>query len=148
PVLRNNNVYNPDGNNYYRITAGEGDISLDPRFASLQYGNFHIQPDSPCRDAGWNDAPGIGSTDIDGQPRILPMDGTVDIGADESDGTLWTATPQVIRVDGAKGSDINDGSNWALAKKTVQAAIDEATFLGAEVWVKAGTYRERIGLKP
>ncbi len=44
------------------------------------------------------------------------------------------------------GNDANDGSTWALAKQTVQAALDAAPS-GGQVWVAAGTYVERITLK-
>lgn len=149
PTLRNNNVYNPAGYNYSGLSTGTGDISADPLFAGAGYGNYHIQPSSPCRNAGWNAAPGICTVDIDGQDRILPADGAVDIGADESDGTNWPApVPLIVRVDGTNGSDANDGSDWTLAKKTIQSAIDLATAVGGEVWVKAGIYNERITLKP
>lgn len=48
------------------------------------------------------------------------------------------------------GNDAHDGLSWETAKRTVQAAINSATpniAGGAQVWVKAGTYNERITLK-
>jgi len=146
PVLRNNDFYNPAGFEYAGLSAGTGDMSADPRLVSPQYGNYHIQPDSPCIGAGWNGASGLGTTDIDGQPRIQPTGGTVDIGTDESDGTLWTVTPMIVRIDKVNGDDANDGSNWASAKKTIQAGIDAASLAGGEVWVKAGVYTEQLTL--
>jgi len=44
------------------------------------------------------------------------------------------------------GDDANDGSSWALAKRTVQGALDIANS-GQEIWVAAGTYEECILLK-
>jgi hypothetical protein len=41
------------------------------------------------------------------------------------------------------GNDANDGLSWALAKKTVQAAVNAAN-QGDEIWVAAGTYPEHI----
>lgn len=147
-VLRNNCVYGNTQLDYSGIAPGVGDISADPLFAGSFHGNYHIQPDSPCRDAGWNEAPGLTGFDIDSQVRIEPPGGTVDIGADESDGTLWPAGPYaVVRVK-PDGDDRNDGSTWDLAKRTVQAAIDRASLLGGEVWVAAGVYKERIGIWP
>jgi hypothetical protein len=49
----------------------------------------------------------------------------------------------VIRVS-TTGNDANDGSSWALAKRTIQAAIN--TTQTGQVWVKAGRYNERIML--
>src|SRR3989304_2906804 len=46
----------------------------------------------------------------------------------------------------ASGDDVNDGSSWAAAKRTVQAGLNAAVD-GDQVWVAAGTYVERITLK-
>jgi len=145
PTLRNNCVYGNTKYDYSGISPGTGDISADPVLADLAYGNMHIQPGSPCMDTGWNEAPELPATDIDGQPRI--QGGTVDIGADESDGTTWTPGPYVIVRVSPSGNDGNDGSSWADAKNTVQAGIEAASLLGGEVWVKAGTYSEKIALR-
>jgi hypothetical protein len=125
-----------------------GIITLDPKIAGAAYGNSHIQPDSPCRNAGTDGVLQTGWVDIDGQALI--QDGHTDIGADKSDGTIWTDTPsRVVRVS-LEGDDLNDGSSWSQTKRTVQAGIDaahSASPSGGEVWVKAGTYQERITLK-
>jgi parallel beta-helix repeat protein len=148
PTLWNNCVYNPDGYNYSGLSPGTGDISADPELADSRYGNLHIQPDSPCRDAGDNSAVQPGWKDMDGQDRIQPAGGTVDIGADESDGTTWPTGPYVIVRVSPDGNDANDGSSWALAKRSVQAGMDAASEEGGEVWVASGTYNERIVLRP
>ena len=122
--MRNNCVYNPDGANYSGLSAGMGDIQVDPKLVAVRYGQLHIQPDSPCVDAGYDAAVQLEWVDMDGQPRI--QGAHVDIGADESDGTAWTFAPTVVRVS-ATGNDANDGSSWALAKKTVQAGINAAS---------------------
>lgn len=129
-------VTNPPGTN--------GNISEDPKLAGLAYGNVHIQPDSPCGDAGQDSVVQAGWMDIDGQARI--QGSHVDIGADESDGTLWPAGPYTIVRVSTAGNDVNNGSSWAAAKRTVQAGITAAASLGGEVWVHAGTYPERIRL--
>lgn len=49
-----------------------------------------------------------------------------------------------------QGNDANNGLSWATAKRTVQAGINAAapsTAGGAQVWVKAGVYNERINLR-
>jgi len=148
PTFRNNCVYGNAAFNFEIIadpTGTDGNISVDPRLADSAYGNMHIQADSPCVDAGDN-AYMNGDSDIDGQPRIQPAGGMIDIGADESDDTVWPAGPYaIVRVSG-DGDDEHDGSSWPLAKRTVQSALDAAAAVGGEVWVQAGTYCERITL--
>jgi len=60
---------------------GTGNIDVDPLFADLLSRDPHLTWNSPCRDAGNNDAPGITSEDFEGDPRI--HDTGVDMGADE-----------------------------------------------------------------
>jgi parallel beta-helix repeat protein len=149
PVLRNNCVYGNPGGNYLWMTdptGTHGNISEDPKLAGLSYANLHIQPDSPCRNAGDPGAVQAGWLDMDGQD--LPLDGQVDIGADESDGTAWSAGPYTIVRVSLAGNDANNGSSWALAKRTVQAALDAAEASGGEVWVREGVYTELIRLRP
>lgn len=55
---------------------GTGNIDSDPLFASNVYADFHLQYQSPCRDAGT--AVGAPSTDFEDDARTNP-----DIGADE-----------------------------------------------------------------
>lgn len=144
-VLANNCVYNAKGEDYDGIPVGATDIQVDPELVAVQYGQVHIQPDSPCRDAGDDGVVQAGCVDADGQARIQ---GThVDIGADESDGTVWQFIPTVVRVS-PTGDDSDDGSAWNTAKLTVQTALNAAGERGGEVWVAAGTYGERIVLPP
>ena len=123
----------------------DGNISVDPKFVSPAYGNWHIQPQSPCVDAGDDAMAEPGTLDIDGEERN--QGGSVDIGADESDGTVWQAGPQVIVRVSSDGDDANDGSSWQQAKRTIQAGIDSVADRYGDVWVKAGVYRERIALR-
>ena len=77
--------------------GGEGNIADDPLFAYSDPDsyNFHLDPLSPCVDAGDNAEVGAGETDIDGDARIAGDH--VDIGADEvvcddvSNSVDWTA---------------------------------------------------------
>ncbi len=56
-----------------------------------------------------------------------------------------SATAKVIYVS-PTGNDLNDGSSWARAKRTVTAALDIAASRD-EIWVRFGVYNERITLK-
>ena len=81
------NLYN---NDYAVLAYDDGDnlvprgnISQDP----LLTGSFHLQAGSPCIDAGENSAPGIPTTDFEGDSRTLDGNGdgssVADMGADE-----------------------------------------------------------------
>ena len=153
--LRNNCVYsnpipNPDPNNkdYVSCSAGTEDISADPKLAT-DY--IHLQPDSPCIDAGKNDALSIYPTDVDLQPRFVKVtasDTRIDIGADESTGSPVNLSRRIVRVT-TQGNDNNDGSAWdsAHAMKSVRSAVDALLATGGEVWVAAGMYdQEHIAL--
>ncbi|HPF40247.1 MAG TPA: thrombospondin type 3 repeat-containing protein [Phycisphaerae bacterium] len=151
PTFQHNCWY---GDRIYRISGAldpvgsNGNFAADPGLAGGVYGKVHIQPDSPCVNAGLNDLLQPEWTDCDAQDRIQDM--VVDIGADESDGTIWSETPdRIIRVT-TQGNDSNDGSTWALAKLTVQAGVEAAAANGAgggEVWVAAGIYGNPVTMR-
>jgi hypothetical protein len=61
-------------------SSGAGNFTFDPILANPNGGDFHLQTDSPCVNAGNNAYVGD-ATDLDGNPRIVG--GTVDIGAYE-----------------------------------------------------------------
>ena len=80
PKYRNNDVFgNKRG---LAVNAyGIGNFAADPQFASLHYGDLHIQRDSPCIDRGNDAVVPPGDVDLDGKARI--MGAGVDIGAYE-----------------------------------------------------------------
>jgi hypothetical protein len=59
---------------------GNGNFTNSPFFVDLAGGNFRLQSDSPCIDAG-NNGYVTTVTDLDGNPRV--SDGIVDVGAYE-----------------------------------------------------------------
>jgi parallel beta-helix repeat protein len=126
-------------------TGLNGNISGDPMLVSATYGDAHIQPASPCRDAGNPATPKADWLDMDGQARV--QGGRVDIGADETDGVPRSFTPLVVRVS-PTGNDANDGATWATAKRSIQAAAGAVKLAGGEVWAKAGVYTENVTLYP
>ena len=81
PTWKNNLVYGGT-TKYMGIpdqTGTNGNISANPKLLSA--GNFHEQTGSPATNAGDNSAPGLPTSDFDGNPRV--QQGTVDIGAYE-----------------------------------------------------------------
>jgi hypothetical protein len=73
-------------NYYYCCTiplpaVGNSNITNDPVFVNFAAGNFRLQTNSPCIDAG-SGSPG--SIDLDGRPRIVG--GRIDVGAYEFQG--------------------------------------------------------------
>ena len=90
--------------------------NIDPQFIDKDANDFHLLPNSPCINAGDNNAVNW-SFDIDGQPRV--MVGVVDIGADEYD--------RVGNITKSK------------CYFNIQDAIDDASS-GDEIVVYPGTY--------
>jgi hypothetical protein len=62
------------------LPSGPGNITNAPLFVDQAGGNYHLQTNSPCINAG-NNAAVASLTDLDGNPRI--RGGTVDMGAYE-----------------------------------------------------------------
>jgi hypothetical protein len=65
--------------------AGTGNINIPPDFAGV--GDYHLNPGSPCLDAGSNSAAGIPAYDLDRNKRLIDADGNgfarVDMGVYE-----------------------------------------------------------------
>ncbi len=101
----------------------------DPLFVGS--GDYHLTASSPCINTGDNDAPGLPTTDKDGNPRI--MGGTVDMGAYEYQTTAYVN----------KDDDTCGGKSPCYM--TIQEAID-ASSDGTLIRIVAGNYEENITL--
>jgi predicted outer membrane repeat protein len=90
---------------------------LDPKLVAPSSGDFHLQPTSPCIDAGWI-LPNrwwnafLPTTDFEGDKRIIDGDGVggtrSDIGADEYVPTLAELRDLLLRMQG--NGDIDEAT--------------------------------------
>ena len=128
-----------DSSFQYSCTApdpgGSNNVVADPQFVDSGAGDYRLASESPCINAG-NNAYVAGTNDLDGNLRIVNV--AADMGAYEDQRYLdwYVAT---------NGNDMAAGTNWATAKRTIQAALDGAN-AGDAVWVGPGTYQERLTL--
>lgn len=90
-------------NNVYGNTYGDGpgpyDIVANPMFVNMGSGDYHLQPGSPCIDAGYIPTGGLPPFDMDQQGRIF--NSKVDIGADEYWGSAMSIPDAKRCADGA-----------------------------------------------
>ncbi|MXN92380.1 T9SS sorting signal type C domain-containing protein [Flavobacterium sp. Sd200] len=144
-------IYNISGSSagiFYSIVQGVSadannhnlDGSLDPMFADAANGNYALHPYSPAANTGSNDYYAAGltpdlnavTTDISGNARFY-NNGTIDMGAYE-----LQETP-VVNIRYVKEGGMGNGYTWQNASGNLQAMIN-ASVVGNEVWVAAGTY--------
>ena len=110
--------------------SGSHDITKDPEFINPSQGNFRLQTNSPCINAG--DNPYVfTSTDLDGRPRVVG--GTVDLGAYEFQGpgigefTAWLqqyGLPTGGSADStdSDGDGMNNYQEWVAGTNPTNAA--------------------------
>jgi hypothetical protein len=98
PTLDYNDVWNNRVRNYdlpAHVVSGTHSIAAHPRLVNPAQGECHLRSDSPCINAGDpSGVPPAPPVDIDGDAR--PLDGRVDIGADEFAG-FWLAFLPLLR---------------------------------------------------
>ncbi len=110
-----------------------GTVAYPGLFADITNDDYHLTPviTNVAINAGHNGSIPEGiTTDLDGNARI--KDGTVDLGAYE----LTVHLPANFYVDNAQNGD---GTSWANAFQTLQAAISAAEN-GDSIFVKKGVY--------
>jgi hypothetical protein len=90
-----------------------GNITSEPQFANWTNADFHLQPASPCINAG-NNSYVFGTVDADGRPRVISD--TVDIGAYEFQNAFSVWLQQYgLPTDGSANYVDSDGdglNNW------------------------------------
>jgi len=100
------------------LTWGLNNIDADPLMADAGGDDFHLTYNSPCRDAGANNAPGVTSVDFEGDPRIVSS--TIDMGADEFyyhlyyTGRIIPGNTITIKAIGLPGFGVRLGTHNAL----------------------------------
>jgi hypothetical protein len=113
-----NDVWNNEGGDYVGLpdqNGIQGNISVDPFFSNADANDYHLQPTSPCINAGDpNYLAEPGETDMDGQSRVV--DARIDMGADEV--AMFELTVLVV---GAGTVDPNSGSYFAGTVVTLTA---------------------------
>jgi len=120
-----NDVWNNGANYAGIIVAGPNDISVDPLLVSPAAGDFHLQPTSPCVNAGTN----LG----------YPYIGTApDMGAYESNVNI----KYYVRTDGLD-SNTGLGNSPLAAFRTIQHSVDMAV-AGDVVEIQEGVYNEQV----
>ena len=116
---------------YSRVPAsvfGEGNISGDPLFEDENHEVYKLTLNSPCINAGTNQAWMVGAGDLSGSPRVAQN--KVDMGAYE------LVLKYYVAINGGHKSPF---TWWKTAATNIRAAID-AAIPTAEVIVSNGTY--------
>ena len=109
---------------------GEGNIDADPLFIDPESGNFHLQPGSPCLDAGVESEVYV---DIDGDLR--PLNGNWDIGVDEvrRTGVVFYVTPQFYNLSSSVGGQL--GTEVLTVVNVGSEELLFSVYPGSESWV-------------
>lgn len=134
------------------LNWGEGNIDADPCFVDADNNDFHLLPDSPCIDAGDNEAvPPEITTDLDGNPRFVDDPNTVDTGngippiVDMGAFETWIAAPPepplMVEIDikpGIYPNAINLGSHGLIPVAILSSDEFDATTVDPDTVELAG----------
>ena len=118
------------------FNGGAHDIQVDPQFVDAITNDYHLQPGSPCIDAGDPES----NYDLEPQPN----GNRINMGAY---GNTHLAAPSdqslgnIIYVD-VNNDNIGDGSQ-SNPYNSIQQAVDNS-IPGDDIWVAAGTYYENV----
>ncbi|MGA2248573.1 MAG: choice-of-anchor Q domain-containing protein [Verrucomicrobiota bacterium] len=131
-------------------TNGVGNIAINPIFANPAAGDFHLQSNSPCINAGAN-AYVAGGVDLDGNPRIVG--GTVDMGAYEfqqpvlplADAILADYTNTVIGLQLNFSGIVTRGAAGATFWDFGDGTIVSNQLTIAHAWTNGGRYLVTFG---
>ena len=125
--------------------GGVGNITNDPRFVNAAAGDYHLQSNSPCLNAGTNQNWMIGATDIAGNPR-LDAGGRVDMGAYEYQGmSIWPSmtAPSLLDVGSDSAVELgvkfrSDVDGTIAGIRFYKAAANTGAHIG-NLWTSDGT---------
>ena len=164
PILTDNCVFDNTESAYQSISAGSGDIDLDPLFVDHPGGNYHLSEDSPCIDTGDDSVVQPSDLDMDLQARQFDVSGVgtaqVDMGADEvykaatptfSPGSGIYDSMQTVAIScltsGATIRYTTNGNNPSTTSALYSSPvrIGRTTTLKARAW-KTGCYNSAVGL--
>jgi len=111
----------------------------DPKFVNPSSFDFHLEPTSPCIDAGTD----VGLIqDFEGNP--VPQGSAPDIGAFESEESAVTGT---YYVDATAGNDAWSGTSVSTPWKTISKVNSETFEPGDQILFKRGeTWRETLNV--
>jgi parallel beta-helix repeat protein/YD repeat-containing protein len=135
PVHAHNNSFNLAKFRGVFTTSG-GNINVDPLFTNPAANDYHLSPGSQAIDAGTETAPGLPTSDFEGNDRKMGI--TVDLGADEYflSGSSYQVEGRVLW----NGTGITDATATLTGGplNAIRQTSADGTF--RITWVPSGSY--------